>query len=297
MSDSTAGPGPTVVFVAGVGRSGSTMLSLMLGNHRRSASCGEIVNWYRPVVARHRRSIRCGCSRADCPEWSGLSHRHPEHFHREFADRRGVDVVVDSSKRVTWLIDASRWCRDAGFTVRTVVIWKTPERLAYSRWRRSGDIWLWRDRFVDYHRSLLDAGVPFVALSYEELISDVPRVMAELSRTLGVPWAEAQERFWEHPHHHAYGSQGMRSQLDAGTSTFALTDLPEDFSFAWAAVEESAANDAAVASVQAALRAHQLGHHIPNWATLPEAKRDHQLQRVKERLRGTAVGLRVAVDR
>jgi hypothetical protein len=60
-----------VLFVAGSGRSGSTILERTLGQIPGFFSAGEVLNiWERGLVA--RRKCGCGLPVPDCPVWSGV---------------------------------------------------------------------------------------------------------------------------------------------------------------------------------------------------------------------------------
>ena len=65
---------PTVVYIAGSGRSGSTLLERALGEVPGFASVGELIDLFRRDASRGRR---CGCGRpfADCDFWAGVARR------------------------------------------------------------------------------------------------------------------------------------------------------------------------------------------------------------------------------
>jgi hypothetical protein len=60
---------PTVIYIAGYGRSGSTALDIILGNHSEIASAGEV-----GLMLEDWSNRRCSCGRAyaDCNFWKGL---------------------------------------------------------------------------------------------------------------------------------------------------------------------------------------------------------------------------------
>lgn len=67
-----SGPRPhPVVFIAGIGRSGSTLLDRMLGQANGWFSVGEVVHlWTRGLMANER--CACGVIFRDCPVWSEI---------------------------------------------------------------------------------------------------------------------------------------------------------------------------------------------------------------------------------
>jgi len=68
-----ADPSPPVVYVAGSGRSGSTILERVLGQMPGFVNVGELIDLYR----RPPEGERCGCGLAftACPFWLGVGKR------------------------------------------------------------------------------------------------------------------------------------------------------------------------------------------------------------------------------
>ncbi len=84
----------TVVYIAGYGRSGSTVLSAVLGSHPNIMSGGELVlgpeEWFDA-----NRICACGLPYAECDFWSDLL--------RDPRIRRAADRTVRSTERLTRL--------------------------------------------------------------------------------------------------------------------------------------------------------------------------------------------------
>jgi hypothetical protein len=79
-----AGPVTSVAFIGGFGRSGSTLLELILAQLPQVCALGEVVHlWERGV----RRDERCGCGEpfSQCPFWTEIGQR-------AFGGWRNVDV-------------------------------------------------------------------------------------------------------------------------------------------------------------------------------------------------------------
>lgn len=64
---------PTVIYVAGSGRSGSTLLERTLGEITGFVNVGELIDLFRRVVP---EGERCGCGEpfGSCPFWTGVGH-------------------------------------------------------------------------------------------------------------------------------------------------------------------------------------------------------------------------------
>ena len=62
---------PTVIYVAGYGRSGSTILDAVIGNHPLALGGGELHQFF----DRSLDNLGCSCGRRrdDCPSWQGLA--------------------------------------------------------------------------------------------------------------------------------------------------------------------------------------------------------------------------------
>lgn len=68
------GGAPTVVYIAGSGRSGSTLLERALGEIAGFVNVGELIDLFRREAS---RGERCGCGRpfADCTFWASVGER------------------------------------------------------------------------------------------------------------------------------------------------------------------------------------------------------------------------------
>jgi hypothetical protein len=68
------GAPPTVVYIAGSGRSGSTLLERTLGQMPRCVEAGELIDLFRREASRAKR---CGCGRpfGECPFWASVGDR------------------------------------------------------------------------------------------------------------------------------------------------------------------------------------------------------------------------------
>ncbi|WAL59159.1 sulfotransferase [Thermocoleostomius sinensis] len=80
-----------LIYLASIGRSGSTLLESMLGAHSQIATCGEIHIWPHEIAQGGVRPCSCGRSVLDCPFWIEMQQRldprrqldPPIHFFRE----------------------------------------------------------------------------------------------------------------------------------------------------------------------------------------------------------------------
>jgi hypothetical protein len=65
---------PTIIYIAGSGRSGSTLLERILGGMPGAVNVGELIDLFRRTAPRGER-CGCGLAFADCPFWAGVGQR------------------------------------------------------------------------------------------------------------------------------------------------------------------------------------------------------------------------------
>lgn len=244
----------TLINVCGTSRSGSTMLDLMLGNGADAFSCGEVCAWFRPWRP-HHFEIDCPCGEVPCPVWSRIKAVPEDQFHATVIRELQVDFVVDSSKDLCWLVDAQRWAAASGLRTYNVLMWKDPIDLAYSFWKRGYGIDFWRKEFVSYHGKILQVGLPFIAVKYDDLVGNLQPRLAQICSAVGLSYFPGKERFWEEEHHYLFGSGGIRRQVEAGKSVIkARTGFPPEFDAHISRLREQVAADQEVQQIMATLR-------------------------------------------
>jgi hypothetical protein len=74
LAAESPGLAPTVVYIAGSGRSGSTLLERALGEIPGFVNVGELIDLYRRTAA-HDELCGCGKAFADCTFWAGVGGR------------------------------------------------------------------------------------------------------------------------------------------------------------------------------------------------------------------------------
>jgi hypothetical protein len=223
---------PKLLLIAGVARSGSTALHFMLGNRPDSAALGEIYAWYRPFRPHHLRpNCSCGRTLPECTVWSQIDRPRARHLHRAVADTLGVDVVVDSSKSLSWIRDASAWARRDEMDVHVIVSWREAKATAFSYWRRGAPGWA--ENLEGYLRRLDDLDLPWRALPFDELIAQPESTLGALYEPLGLSYEPGQERFWEGEFHSLFGDDGTVTQVTKGSSELSPPQFPEDFEIYW----------------------------------------------------------------
>ena len=79
---------PTILYIAGIGRSGSTLLDAMLDSHPELFGAGELTHVFEEIA--HDARCSCGNSYSRCDFWQevlrGLAHRSATRDPRWLAD-------------------------------------------------------------------------------------------------------------------------------------------------------------------------------------------------------------------
>ena len=125
---------PTVVYVAGLSHSGSTLLHMMLASHPRAVGLGEAFKTLAPGPSglARSRSRRCTCGKAmeDCPFWGHAAARVPSGDDASFVLR---DRLPESSRKSGRWNDC-RWSRrfEPGWSYRAG---RSPGTIARARER------------------------------------------------------------------------------------------------------------------------------------------------------------------
>jgi hypothetical protein len=193
--------------------------------------------------------------------WEKLKNSTADRFHATVIRKMGVKFVVDSSKDLCWALDANRWAASSHMKVFNIVIWKHPESLAYSHWKRGHIVTSWRSAFLKYHRRLFQLELPLIAVNYEDLVNTPSRTLSQICEMVGMPYFEGKERFWEGQHHYLFGSGGIRRQVESGSSKIrARRGFPEDFQPHLEAVREQVADDSQIQQMISLLKQADVSH-------------------------------------
>ncbi|MGB0651648.1 MAG: hypothetical protein ACPGQL_00470 [Thermoplasmatota archaeon] len=258
MGPAVPGEAGRLVNVFGTGRSGTTVLDLMLGNAPDAFSVGEAYSWFRPNHQRHLE-LECCCDQRPCPVWAELSRLPARHFHRDALAATGTTTIVDSSKQLSWLLDANRWAAKDGLAVANVAIWKDPVDLAYSFWKRDRHPDWFRRTFIDHYGRFFAMGLPNVAVRHQELMDEPAGLMERLCGHLGMDWEPGRDAFWEKDHHIIGGSHWGRAQVQEGRKLHAPpAKRPEAFEAALPDIRRRIRDDPKMGRLIARLEAADL---------------------------------------
>ncbi len=218
-----------LINICGTARSGSTMLDLIIGNDQKAFSLGEVNAFFRPYRTHHFNPV-CSCAKDYCP-WPKLRSLKEMDFHKKCFEILNVDVLVDSSKTLPWVIDSNIWAKRGGYSVYNVLIYKEPISLCYSFWKRGLSIdKAINNEFKTYYKRFFETNIDFVSLNYNKFSLNPTETTLKICSLLNIPYFEGKERFWEKEHHHIFGSFGIRKQVESSISRIKSDSYyPENF--------------------------------------------------------------------
>jgi len=250
-----------------------------LGNAPDAFSCGEVYCWYRPWRTRHFQ-IDCSCGQVPCPCWDKIKDYSESMLHTQLFEQLRLNYVIDSSKELCWIIDNNDWAAKNEIAVINVLVWKDPVSLAYSHWKRGQRINTWRKGFLNYYSRFLQTNLPFVSLSYNELVQDPSQKVKQLCKIVGMEYFPGKERFWEKHHHLLYGSGGLRKQLQQGVSEIKSQEIfSPEFMDKISELSEEIQGDTQVQDILRILKQSEVTNHSTKMSTLytdshlPDSKR------------------------
>jgi hypothetical protein len=219
----------TLINILGAGRSGSTMLDLMLGNDELSFSLGEIFAWFRPY-RRHHFKIDCNCGNPECSYWTKILSVPVKDFHATAFERLGRQYLIDSSKNLPWAMDNNRWVAQHNIRVVNFIIYKPLVSYIHSVWKRGESIETALYRYKLYYSRFIKSRLPAYSVSFAELVNQPDETMQHLCNITGQPYRPDRKEFWRAESHHMFGSGGVRTQAQLGSSKIeSAEDYREEF--------------------------------------------------------------------
>lgn len=208
----------TLINVCGLGRSGTTIMDLMLGNACNAFSCGELYAWYWPYRT-HHFNIVCSCPDDPCKYWSTIKFFPKNVCHKRICETFNFDFVIDSSKDLMWVLDSNVYAIQNKMNVYNVLMWKEPIDACYSQWKRNLPCEIAVSSYVNYYSRFLSLGLPYISVGYSDFIKNPEEELRILCRLIGMEYFKGKVDFYEKRwHHHLFGSLGTRKQI-GNTST------------------------------------------------------------------------------
>ena len=192
----------TPIYIAGLPRSGTTLLHFLVGSHPRCIALGEVTGYLNHA---ERTMCSCGVYTDECLFWSGVKERSYDAVKARVAEYYGPDkIMVDASKTRSGLDRLG----DAKvlYCIRDVRGWAVSQRMesvfGYLRWHRRNKREMNLDR-------------DFLVVSYDELILRLQDSRQRLMSYLGLE-ANSDTDFTNVEHHAVHAN---RMKTDATKMT------------------------------------------------------------------------------
>lgn len=221
-----------MLYIVGLGRSGSTLVDTLLDSHSRVRSPGGIRR-----LAKYARWRPCPCGAprfADCEFWSRVDtalharigrslttvevhsrdasvfRAHNRAVLEAVAEATGVDTVVDNSKSAGRL---RRLMKESDLEVIPVHVMRHPHGRARSLRKRdargyAGTLtYTWRSLriFALLYRK------PHIVVDYDALAADPEGQLTRLMERLGLAFEQGQLHWAERPHHNIGAADVLRT--------------------------------------------------------------------------------------
>jgi hypothetical protein len=247
-----------LINICGTSRSGSTMVDLMIGNDPQAFSLGEVHAWFRPFRT-HHFNIICSCGQINCP-WKKLKLLNENEFYEKCFELLNVNILVDSSKNLPWVIDNNIKALKKGIKVYNVLLYKQPVNFFYSFWKRNVPLKHARKKeFVKYYKRFFQTGLPLISMDYNKLVENPEKTLKSLCKLLEIPYFPQKEYFWTKKHHQLFGSIGTRKQVEASNSKIRKKeDYPKDFENIIPKIKMDVTKDIAFQDLLLNLKIHEL---------------------------------------
>jgi len=222
-----------IIFILGMGHSGTTLTDIILGSHSQITSMGEMEKYGRYFAAPEKHRCTCGKRLVDCEYWNEVQRRieaGADHWPVDLKTKnvffeKNVTTFLRTALNVcgkSWISDSSkngarleRYQSSACFNVFTVYVIRDPRAVAFSWQKKYG--------LVNFFKILGKARQQFrrkvsgiksmphhYILRYEDLVSDPEKEMRALMGRIGLQFERRQLRFWEAPRHIFAGNSMMR---------------------------------------------------------------------------------------
>lgn len=223
-----------IVFIAGIGHSGSTLLDLLLGSQPQTVSLGEIDKiihnktrnlFMERYIYREKYPCSCGKNPSECPFWSEFgayiekkSNMSYAHYYQKAIDlaeeRFGAVYIVDSSKnihalrRLTEAFSVSK----TSVNLKVIHLVKDVRNLAASNIRSNRvngvlrNFKKWNTQNTAFENFLKKHNVSFLNVGYEELAISTELISRNVAMFLGLSTNETHFNLRPEESHILFGN-------------------------------------------------------------------------------------------
>jgi hypothetical protein len=253
-----------IVFIAGIGHSGSTLLDFMLGAKPKTFSVGEIdkfINdatsevFFERYLKREKYPCSCGKRPGECPFWSKFrnyidsegpkSYQDTYHYVLSLVQQQfGASHMIDSSKNIHALRRTVAALSKSKSTVNLKVIHLTKDvrNLAASNIRSKREKSVlknfkkWSSQNIQFEKFLNEQEISFINVGYEELAISTGMVMNKISAFLGLSQSIVQNKLHPQESHILIGNpmrldEDKSSKIEYDYHWFTSFKIPAWYTF------------------------------------------------------------------
>jgi len=228
----------TILYIISVGHSGSTILGNFLNAHSKMLFIGEIV-----APIRHKKSFECiYCENNTCPIWNNIltkdlvyknfksysknkkpedEREQPGSIYRHLFDNTENEVIIDSSKKIKWMLWNSN---QKDFNIKSIFLVRDLRAIVSSLKRKEKqDIKTAANRVKKGIRSLSKemGKVDFIDninLKYEDLVTEPVKNGKLITNFCGLEYEETMNNYYEYPSHIFGGNEGPTIEIKSRES-------------------------------------------------------------------------------
>ncbi|SCC79482.1 sulfotransferase [Saliniramus fredricksonii] len=231
-----------VVYIAGRGHSGSTLLDLILGSHSRLVSVGEIKQkaLTRLFSNVSKRPCTCGARVGDCKFWNAVRTKLEAQgiisgekiesgdpvanriFVQAVLEVSGKHIYVESTKSPERL---ERLMKCPDFDVFVVGLYRDPRAVGYSGARKGRSYYIgfykWWKLYRKIDRLMACREDSFIRTYYEDFVVDPKAEVKRIMHAIGDEFEAAQLNYHKHEHHNLEGNRmrfNEQSEIRPSTS-------------------------------------------------------------------------------
>lgn len=216
-----------VIYIVSTGRSGSTLVDVILGNSPVGHSLGEIYAIYRPFKKNHL-DASCRCQNTQCKYETIIKNSDEDSFHENLLKKTDIEYLVDSSKDLNYLIDCYNRNLEKNISQHFLVVYKSPINLCYSHFKRGKSIKSWM-RYYNYYNEFIETNIPFTAVNYEELVEEPKLILTKICDIFDIPYSIRNIDFWKNTPHYYFGSKSIEKIYNSKNPKIIQGVLPSNF--------------------------------------------------------------------
>ena len=230
-----------VAFITGSGHSGSTLLALVLGSHKRTFGLGEISSLYK-ICSTDSPKI-CGICETECPFWnvradrrvlinyfssknlfsklkSSLLH-YQKSFYSYLFDWAQSEVLIDASKNIRWVRRQVNVGHHWKSVIPLIVFLHRDGRAVINSYLRKFPEKTIEQAVFDWKRNLEEIDHFYrnsppeqrISISYEKLAVEPYDEIRRLCDFLQIEFQPEMLNYWGFDHHIVGGNFGTRSLI------------------------------------------------------------------------------------